>query len=65
MNYTRLNEKLITNHINFKVINSANKVQSKGRTIRKLMGGGGEGGRSTKKVFRKGKLNEKKFMHAS
>ena len=36
----------------------------KGRTIRELMGGGG-GGRSTKKYSRKGKLNEKKFMHAS
>ena len=36
----------------------------KGRTIRKLMGGGG--GRSAKKKHsRKGKLNEKKFMHAN
>ena len=37
-----------------------------GRTIRKLMGGGGEGGgRSTEKYSCKGKLNEKKFMHAN
>jgi len=35
----------------------------KGRTVRKLMGGGGSG-RSTKKYSRKGKLKEKKFMHA-
>ena len=36
----------------------------KGRTIRKLMGGGGTG-EVQKKYSRKGKLNEKKFMHAS
>ena len=36
----------------------------KGRTIRKLMGGGGAG-EVQKKYSRKGKLNEKKFMHAS
>ena len=36
---------------------------SKGRTIRKLMGEGG--GRSTKKNSQKGKLNEKKFLHAN
>ena len=39
-----------------------------GRTIRKVMRGGGGGGgcgRSTKKYSRKGKLNEKKFMHAN
>ena len=36
-------------------------LKSKGRTIRKLMGGGG--GRSTKKKYsRKGKLNEKKIL---
>ena len=34
----------------------------KGRTIRKLMGGAGE---VQKKYSRKGKLNEKKFMHAN
>ena len=32
----------------------------KGRTIRKLMGGGGAGGQSIKENSRKGKLNEKK-----
>ena len=32
---------------------------TKGWTIRKLMGWGGGEGRSTKKYFRKGKLNEK------
>ena len=37
----------------------------KGGTSRKLLEGeGGEGGRSTKKYSRKGKLKEKKFMHA-
>ena len=37
---------------------------NKGRTIRKLIGGGG--GRSTKKNSRKGKLlNEKKFLQAN
>ena len=38
----------------------------KGRTIRKLIGVGG-GGRAKykKKYSRKGKLNEKKFMHAN
>ena len=29
---------------------------TKGRTIRKLMGGGGRGGRSTKKIFGQGKI---------
>ena len=39
-------------------------LRTKGRTTRKLIGGGG--GRSTKKRYsRKGKLNEKKFMHAN
>ena len=33
-----------------------------GRTIRKINGAGGMGGRSTKKYSRKGKLNEK--IHA-
>ena len=40
----------------------------KGRTIRKLMGGGRGGGGAggvQKKNWRKGKLNEKKFMHAN
>ena len=38
----------------------------RGRTIRKLMGGGGGGaGEVQKKNLRKGKLNEKKFMHAN
>ena len=38
----------------------------KGRTIRKLMGvGGGGAGEIQKKYSRKGKLNEKKFMHAN
>ena len=36
----------------------------KGRTIRKLMGGRGAG-EVQKKNLRKGKLNEKKFMHAN
>ena len=37
-------------------------LKSKGRTIRKLIGGGG-GGRSTKKKYsHKGKLNEKKIL---
>ena len=34
----------------------------KGRTIRKLIGGAGE---VQKKYSRKGKLNEKKFVHAN
>ena len=37
---------------------------AKGRTIRKLMGGGGRA-KYKKKNSRKGKLNEKKFMHAN
>ena len=37
----------------------------KGRTIRKLMGGGGGRSAKKKKHSRKGKLNEKKFMHAN
>ena len=40
----------------------------KGRTIRKPIGGeggGGWGGRSTKKYSPKGKLNGKKFMHGN
>ena len=41
-----------------------NFFDSKGRTIRKLMGGGGAG-EVQKKNSRKGKLNEKKFMHAN
>ena len=36
----------------------------KGRTIRKRMGGGGAG-EVQKEYSRKGKLNEKKFMHAN
>ena len=36
----------------------------KGRTIRKLMGGGGGAGKVQKKNSRKGKFNEKKFLHA-
>ena len=36
----------------------------KGRTIRKLIGGE-DGGWSTKKNSRKGKLSEKKFLHAN
>ena len=35
-------------------------IQAKGRSIRKVMGGGGE---VQKKYSRKGKLNEKKIMH--
>ena len=34
-------------------------LSHKGRTIRKPIGGGGEGVRSTKKYSRKGKVNEK------
>ena len=37
---------------------------SEGRTIRKLTGEG-EGGEVQKKYSRKGKLSEKKFMHAN
>ena len=37
-------------------------LTSKGRTIRKLMGGAGE---VQKKNSRKGKLNEKKFLQAN
>ena len=40
-------------------------VLIKGRTIRKLMGGGGGGGEVQTKHSRKGKVNEKKFMHAN
>ena len=36
----------------------------KGRSIRKLMGGGGGQAKYKKKNSLKGKLNEKKFMHA-
>ena len=35
----------------------------KGRTIKKRIGGGG--GKYKKKYSRKGKLNEKQFMHAN
>ena len=38
-------------------------VDAKGRTIRKLKGGRGKG-EVQKKYSRKGKLDEKKFMHA-
>ena len=38
------------------------KACNKGRTIRKLIGGAGE---VQKKYSRKGKLNEKKFVHAN
>ena len=50
----------------FSVLINQENVESslKGRSIRELMGGGG-GGRSTKKNSRKGKLNEKKFLHAN
>ena len=34
----------------------------KGRTIRKLMGGGRGGGRSTKKKFAQGKIKRKKIL---
>ena len=38
----------------------------KGRTIKKRIGGGGGGGGKEKKKYsRKGKLNEKQFMHAN
>ena len=39
-------------------------IQAKGRSIRKVIGGG-EGGEVQKKYSRKGKLNEEKFMHAN
>ena len=39
-------------------------IIDKGRTIRKLMGGGGTG-EVQKKNSRKGKLNEKKFLQAN
>ena len=35
---------------------------NKGRTIRKVMGGGGEWGKKTKKKSCKGKCQEKKIM---
>ena len=45
------------------------RIEDKGQTIRKLIGGGGGGGGETgevqKKYSRKGKLNERKFMQAS
>ena len=40
-------------------------IIDKGRTIRKLMGGGGGAGEVQKKNSRKGKLNEKKFLQAN
>ena len=40
-------------------------VWSDGRTIRKLMGGGEGGGRSTKKIFAQGRIKWKKIMHAN
>ena len=42
-------------------MNQSMHWQSKGRTIRKLMGGAGE---VQKKYSRKAKLDEKKFVHA-
>ena len=51
--------------INFLMINwrEMATIVYKGRTIRKLIGGGGE---CKKYIYsRKGKLNEKKFMHAN
>ena len=39
-------------------------IQAKGQTIRKVMGGGVRA-KYKKKYSRKGKLNEKKFMHAN
>ena len=39
-------------------------LPTKGRTIRKRIGGGG-GGEGEKIYSRKGKLNSKKFMHAN
>ena len=44
-------------------ITACNTSHLKRRTIRKLMGGGA--GEVQKKYLRKGKLNEKKFMHAN
>ena len=41
------------------------KEHIKGRTLRKLMGGGGGAGEVQKKYSRKGKLNEKEFLHAN
>ena len=41
-----------------------NIANNKGRTIRKLIGGGGVGGEEPKKYSRQGKLNEKKYIHA-
>ena len=43
------------------------RIEDKGQTIRKLIGGGGggEAGEVQKKYSRKGKLNERKFMQAS
>ena len=40
-------------------------TNNKGRTIRKLIGGGGGGAKNKKKNSRKGKIQEKKFMHTN
>ena len=39
-------------------------MRLKGRTIRKLIGSGGGAGKVQKVYSRKGKLNEKKLLHA-
>ena len=41
------------------------KLSIKVWTIRNLIGGGGGAGEVQKKYSRKGKLNDKKFMHAN
>ena len=52
--------KLLVNNIR-NVRRKLSVLFANGRTIRKLMGGAGE---VQKKNSRKGKLNEKKFLHA-
>ena len=49
--------------LNYLALHKFNPGATKGRTIRKLMGGGGA--KYKKKYSRKGKLNEKKFLHAN
>ena len=56
----------MTNISIFKSDRSDLKLLIKGRTIRKLIGGGGgAAGEVQKEYSREGKLNEKKFLHAN
>ena len=59
-------EKLKNGRDSFRKAGEAHLIhRTKGRAVRKLIGGGGWGGRSTKKYSRTGKLNEKKLLHAN